>query len=665
MTKFFLIFILFCNILQAQDSTTNTFYKPILEEFEKVSKRGKKEETVSVAGFSAKTLRESAGIVSLITGEEILNSGAKDVLDVIRTVPGFDISLDLLPVLTVRGNSGNEGKVLFLIDGQQINDQGIGYIFLMQRFPLHNIDKIEIIRGSGSAIYGGMAGLAVINVLTKKTSSKFEAGLNQTVGFANGGLMRNNMEFWTSSKINKNFDLQINAARLSGKISNINYFGGLNIENISNDLSSVQSDYINLGIRYKKLEIQYLFNNYFNQIPHVGNVKAISTLSSFSLKYRIDLNPKLAIYTKLSLRNQIPYAFYDAPPLPSYLPAKGKIEADVANTSDQRYLANIYGIYQINNNLQFTLGAEFLIDHSTYRNNRVFKNGENSISYSNLGAFAEVNLTSKIVNLTFGARFDKYTGIDPVVVPRLAITKSFDKFHLKALYTEAFKTPTIQNIRYSANQGIKPERFRLIEFEAGFRISDNFQINANIYDMQIQNYIIRRDAATTTFFVSFANIDGNIGTQGIEAEGKWKQKWGNISAGYSFYRVSQNQPDLAIPRASTVFGGIPAQKFTLQSSIKILPNWTFNPTFMYITNKFTLPAVVFPQNTLNYAEELHINLYSQYHHFLIKNLTLGVGCFNLLDGNFWLLSWKNDYSSGIALPWQSREIYFKMTYHLK
>src|SRR5687768_1561402 len=93
------------------------------------------------------TTRESPGIVSIVTAEEIQNSGARDMIDVLRLVPGFDIAQDLAFVkgMTFRGNWANEGKILMLMDGQPYNELLYQSVALGNRLPVDAIERIEII----------------------------------------------------------------------------------------------------------------------------------------------------------------------------------------------------------------------------------------------------------------------------------------------------------------------------------------------------------------------------------------------------------------------------------------------------------------------------------------------------------------------------------------
>jgi len=71
--------------------------------------------------------------------------------------------------LSLRGNWANEGKVLVLMDGQPFNELLYQSVAVGNRFPVDAIERVEIIRGPGSAQYGGSAEYGVINIITKVT----------------------------------------------------------------------------------------------------------------------------------------------------------------------------------------------------------------------------------------------------------------------------------------------------------------------------------------------------------------------------------------------------------------------------------------------------------------------------------------------------------------
>src|SRR6187401_1647230 len=142
-------------------------------------------QSTKVASGVALTTRETPGIITLITSEEIQNSGARDLTDVLRLVPGFDVLQDLQFVMGIglRGSWANEGKVLVMMDGQPFNELLYQTVAIGNRFPVDAIERIEIIRGPGSAIYGGSAEYGVINIITKAAESLNGVAVYGTGGF--------------------------------------------------------------------------------------------------------------------------------------------------------------------------------------------------------------------------------------------------------------------------------------------------------------------------------------------------------------------------------------------------------------------------------------------------------------------------------------------------
>src|SRR5579863_3967475 len=79
---------------------------------------------VDVTAQRPQNIRESIGVITVITHDEIVRTGARDLADVLMRVPGFQIGYDILNVtdVAVRGMWGHEGKVLLLMDGIQMNE---------------------------------------------------------------------------------------------------------------------------------------------------------------------------------------------------------------------------------------------------------------------------------------------------------------------------------------------------------------------------------------------------------------------------------------------------------------------------------------------------------------------------------------------------------------
>lgn len=129
---------------------------------------------VSIASGTLKSLSHSAAVTSVITAEQISAMGATELHEVLETIPGVHATLQ--PVTndysyTVRGmyNTTN-AEVLLMINGTRFSVPYQGTHMAGMIIPVENIQRVEVIRGPGSALYGADAFAGVINIVTKKAS---------------------------------------------------------------------------------------------------------------------------------------------------------------------------------------------------------------------------------------------------------------------------------------------------------------------------------------------------------------------------------------------------------------------------------------------------------------------------------------------------------------
>lgn len=152
-------------------------------------------EIVVTASRIEEPVKEVASSVTVITEREIENKKAKTVLEVVRSVPGLDVSQSggpgQLADIYIRGTKSDH--TLFMIDGVKMNDpMSPGRSYDLSTLTVDNIERIEIIRGPQSTLYGSNAIGGVINIVTKKGEGKpkffasFEGGTYNTFREAAG-----------------------------------------------------------------------------------------------------------------------------------------------------------------------------------------------------------------------------------------------------------------------------------------------------------------------------------------------------------------------------------------------------------------------------------------------------------------------------------------------
>ncbi len=121
---------------------------------------------ITIATRYKTPISKAPGIVTVITSKQIKQMGFRTLIDVLKIVPGFYVSMDETGEreIAVRGMLDDASqKIKVLIDGHSINDvwRG-GAMWNFNDLPVRNIKKIEVIRGPGSALYGQNAFLAVV-----------------------------------------------------------------------------------------------------------------------------------------------------------------------------------------------------------------------------------------------------------------------------------------------------------------------------------------------------------------------------------------------------------------------------------------------------------------------------------------------------------------------
>jgi len=134
---------------------------------------------VEVVTGNKQQLRYAPAIASVITSEELEAIGATTLSEALQLVPGINVMFrpqgDHYTVRGIHPNSNFNAEISILIDGIPMNDFHLGsqrgYMSLV---PFQNIERIEVIRGPASALYGSNAIGGVVNIITKKPSSHSE-----------------------------------------------------------------------------------------------------------------------------------------------------------------------------------------------------------------------------------------------------------------------------------------------------------------------------------------------------------------------------------------------------------------------------------------------------------------------------------------------------------
>ena len=128
------------------------------------------EVTVSSVSKKPEDLNTAPATVKLVTHEEIMDRGYKDIVELLSDMPGFDISKTFSTLYANINQLGfrqeNTERTLFMVDGVEENDIWLNWAYISRQFPLSNVKAVEILYGPSSTMYGPRAFIGAINIIT-------------------------------------------------------------------------------------------------------------------------------------------------------------------------------------------------------------------------------------------------------------------------------------------------------------------------------------------------------------------------------------------------------------------------------------------------------------------------------------------------------------------
>ena len=399
---------------------------------------------VSATGYEQDVSKAPASI-TVISREELDKREYNDITDVLRSVPGVVITGEnASQTVSIRGMSSN--YTLFLVDGKRqyskdVNPNGDDYGMEKNILPpVASIERIEIIRGPASTLYGSDAMGGVINIITKKVTDVWTGNveLGTTIQDKNNsGDIRNGSVYLAGPIIQDKVGLQLGLNRLERKEdSYLGGFTGHTTESLNSRLTYVLNDQHDLAVEA----------NFFTQESEATAGKTVAATGTDSASrnirsvYALTHNGR---YTdNLDSKSYIQYENSKNPDRENtVVGTKGiDLETWTANTQWNWLLGNhtlAFGGY---------FKDESLLDRATNRNPLVPEFDE--LTRWSAAAFLEDtwSLTDRF-NLTLGARYDHDELYQGNISPRIYGVYNFtDQFTVKGGVSTGYKQPDIRSV---------------------------------------------------------------------------------------------------------------------------------------------------------------------------------------------------------------------------
>ncbi|WPB79820.1 TonB-dependent receptor [Archangium violaceum] len=620
-----------------------------------------------VASFATTRLHDTPAVVTAVSADEIRGSGARDLMDVLLMVPGFFFGPDVQGSVGpgFRGLWGQEGKVLLLIDGKEMNDLLYSTFQLGHEFPIELVERIEVVRGPGSVIYGGNAELAVINVVTRGIQGSTDLMVAGTYGEYSSVNGRRSLTvsgrkvFESAPGLSMFASASVGQGQRSDAIFQ-DFFGNSVGMGGKTNLNPITAQ---AGVGYRDLQLSMLYQRYATTavvaFDEVLPEPATTEFESFhaELTNRFRPSEQLEIIPRLNLTLQEPYRDADQDSPFFY------------DKQVRRLRGRLVARWAPLELLQLTGGADVAFDHGLLKGpaglglqTAFGEEGLDQVSYQNVAGFIEAFSDNPIVTVVAGARYDRHSAFGDSFVPRLVLLRSFGPFSGKALFSRAFRAPGVENI--SLGDNVRPERTTVFELEGSLRLGEGHTVSVNAFDVGIQDPIIYSyDAETNT--EAYRNL-GRLGSRGIELDYHLRGSWGRVSLGYSFYTPSgtNDVEDYLVPGRSDTFTGLPTHKATLTGNVRPLPWLSINPTAVFVGERYAVsaPDDAGTSTVQTLPAQVLINLFVHAENVGTKGLNIGAGVYNLLGTDFRIAQ---PYNGGQApMPVFSREFLVRITYLL-
>lgn len=543
-----LLLLFFSPILFTQEDTTkkvNDLSDLSLEELLNLK--------VYSASKSSESVKEAPAIISLITSEDIKNTAALTIVDVLKYIPCLEVAMgsDGNYTLALRG-SRKEGNILVLINGQQLNGFYSGRVFY--DLPASFIEKIEVIRGPGSALYGTNALSGVINIFTKKDNNvSLSIGplLNVNVN-TNFYVKKENNEFafsmgYAQNNTNNREITQDKAVNESWSLTNGDKVYKTNRWN--NDL------YFNSSVKHGNLHFN-AFNFYRQQGAYVGPTYIAGPDSKFiknqlltTLYYDYQVGDNVTITPKVysqynnisSLQQEAPDGYISVTSGDTFANGKltkeqyqgtlfgGEVTIKIkANEHFDFLTGTVYedlkmNSYNLSRNYQI-VGDIYKTSFSNYDNIPFDQNGKRRMVFA---YFAQAMFKYDNLKITTGLRYDDYNDFGQALNPRIGVTYELNEhFRLKGLYGKAFRAPTFSELydnttlgnEYGVKGNTNLSNESINTYELGSELNTKrFILRYNIYHIRNVNLIRIYDSHGGGSIGLYENI-GNTSLYGHEAE---------------------------------------------------------------------------------------------------------------------------------------------------
>jgi iron complex outermembrane receptor protein len=516
-----------------QDDLTNLS----LEELMKI-------QVVYAASKHEQKLGEAPSSITIITGDDIRKYGYRTLADILQSVRGFYVTYDRdYDYVGVRG-FGRPGdyntRVLLLVDGVRVNENVYDMAPIGTDFPMDIdlIERVEIIRGPSSSLYGTNAFFGVINVVTKPCPDL--TGFQAQGGAGSHGAYKGRCSY--GHEFSNGVELFLSGSGFTEQGQDLN-FHEFNDPMIHNGIAegcdgSKYQDYL-VKSSYRGFNVLAGFSTREKHVPtgawgtvlNDPRTRTIDERGFLAVEFQRTIRPEMELLNRVCFQNYHYDGYYVFDYAEAGAPPELMVNIDRAN--GQWWGGESALNWNVTRKHHFTLGTEIRyntrIDQVNYdegSNIYYLDDHQNSTIWALFGE-DEFHLRKELI-LNAGVRYDNYETFGGATNPRLGVIYSpFKATNFKLLYGAAFRAPNAYELYYNdggnsqkGNPDLSPERIQTYEAIWEQYFGEHFRSEMSVYRYTIRDLISLTIDPTDELLV-FRNVD-RIDANGVEMELEYK-----------------------------------------------------------------------------------------------------------------------------------------------
>jgi iron complex outermembrane receptor protein len=558
---------------------------------------------IEVTSVSKKEQKMSkvAAAVFVITQEEIHRSGATNIPDLLRMVPGLDVAQISASIWAISARGFNlefADKLLVLIDGRAVYSPLFGGVnWDTQDVPLEDIDRIEVIRGPGGTVWGANAVNGVINVITKSAADTLgtlvtAGGGWQEQGFGtlqHGGKISRNINYRAFAKYLNHYHSPDMDGQNAADGWHLLHGGFRTDTSVSNkDSLTAQGD---LYSGSKGAEIVHSsFSPPDNEtVPRIANLSGGNFLTRWNHSLSSHSGAALQFYFDRYTRS-------------------GPSAREVRNTFDLDFQHHeAWGSRQ---DLIWGMGYRHSADQTVGTIDESFVPANRAIQIFNVFVQDEVTLIPGDVFLTVGTKLEHntFSGIEFQPSLRLAWTPN-DRRTIWTAVSRASRTPTRRDTGINAALAALPgpaevallgdpmaKSEDVVAYELGYRAQPKKQVSFDVAAFyNVYHHLQSREpeppflqvTPPPPLLIIPVELDNKLhgNTDGIEASLNWKitDRW-TLSPGYSFLQMHLHTDPDSLDTISAVDNQNlnPRHQAQLRSHLEFVRGFAWDATAYFI-----------------------------------------------------------------------------------